>query len=491
MATGARKLAGGSIWAYGGQLVSILLQMIYAGLTSRLLPKSVFGTYAVATLIASLIAILSVSGLGQSVARSEMLERSLLRALATLALITGTIAFALITPIANLWAAAWGNHAAVQSIALVGVSALAAPSVGLLSGLLRREGRFRTLAIDTTVGTALALAISAVLVWRLRTPWALILAPVLTQWLTYLLYMGSTAFRYTPGRVNRAALSHLSFSWRVSVANLMAYGIENIPRFAVSRALGAAQLGSWNRADVLTTNPFDRLQTAVMQTLYPEFRHGRFSEDRRKLAWSEILTVIAWITVPASFLLAGILPVLIPVVLGGRWVSVTNLAVVLALAAGFRGMAVQLSSALEAVARFRWIWSVHGILLTVQLGTSLLVFETRSVWPAIIAQIVVPATRHGLHLMLCWRRSMIDGPSLLRGYSEAFAFAVPCFGIPVLERMILVHLNVSSGMQLIPLAMTIILGGLVAFRFRNQLQVMRIAAKHGLVPARRVATHRA
>ncbi|TWD48164.1 O-antigen/teichoic acid export membrane protein [Arthrobacter sp. AG367] len=479
MTSTARSVAAGSAWTYGAQLVSMALQLAYAAVTSRIVGAESFGIYSVAVLVANLVAILSAAGLGQSIARSLHEPEKTIRGLASVAAGYGLIAAVFIAPLSHFWASLWGNTEAALSIQLVGLSAALAPSVGLLSGFLRRQRKFRVLAVSTAASTALALLVSGLLVWIFRTPEALISAPVLTQLFTYVAYQTACRGTAFPGRVSRNVLHHLSFGWRVSVANLLAYGIENVGRFAVSRAVGQTSLGLWNRADVVTTGPFDRLQAAMSQALYPELARAQEDSGRQRRVWTDVLVVVAWISLPASAFLAGAVPSLIPLLLGPDWDAVVPICMVLALAAGFRGSSIQLASALEAAGYFKWIWVTHAFLLSIQIGCAAAVFLWLQPFPAILGMLIIPIARHILQGWLCSRRAILDGKRLISNYGHIILASGLCgafsFGVSVLA--IEIKAGVLASGALFGLAAAMVLIG--AYVLRKKLSVWDIASRYG------------
>ncbi|MDQ0100644.1 O-antigen/teichoic acid export membrane protein [Paenarthrobacter nicotinovorans] len=480
MVVTAKAVASGSMWSYGAQVASIVMQFAYAAVTSRMVGPDVFGIYSVAVLVANLIAILSAAGLGQSIARSAHALDGTIRGLATISFGYGVAAVLLISPLAPAWATLWGNPQAINSIMLVGLSAVFAPSVGLLSGLLRRRRQFRQVAISTVIASSLALISSAGLVAIFRSPEALIAAPALTQVFTYFALQASLRWKALPGVVGRDVIDHLSFGWRVSVANLLAYGIENVGRWAVSRAVGQSALGFWNRADVITTVPFDRLQGAMMQALYPELGKDRENTERVRRVWTDVLIVVGWISIPASAFLAGAIPSLVPIVFGPDWNDIIGIAVILSFAAGFRGVSVQLASALEAAGRFGWIWASHGVLLAVQICGAIGVSVTGSLWYAIFGMLAVPLIRHAMQVTLCASRGILDSMRLLRGYIVILLLSAVCWSLAYSASVFALSLDANPWICVAVLGLALAIVALLTFAFRKSIPIFALIRQYGL-----------
>ena len=423
-----RAIGAGGAWLLLAQVGGLVAQFIYTAITARLMDPADFAIYAIAIIIANLVAIFSVAGLGQSVARLETLDKPLLRSLSTISFVVGIFAMVVIVIPAPLWAGLWRNSEATPAIALVGATAFFAPAVGLISGYMRRVGRFRTLAIVQLVSTVLSFGVSLLMVLIWRSPLALVAAAVLLQWFSLIGLSIATRARMLPGKLDWAkSAPHLAFSWRVTAANIMSFALENVPRLLVSRYSGPTPLGLWNRADVVATVPFDRVNTALSQALYPEYRHDLLTTDRISRRWPDMLAVAAWMSVPASALVAGAAPALVPFLLGEGWVASVPFVTVLALASAGRGVSMQLASALEAIGRFRWIWISQSVLLAALFPVVALMVITADVWIAISFALIFPILRHVIQLVFCFRERLFSPRAILEAYWQPIFAGVLLF----------------------------------------------------------------
>ena len=98
------------------------MQVGYAAITSRLLPPSAFGAYAVALSGVGFIGMLGGSSLGQAAARRDHDSVHLDRSLVTLALIVGSSTALLAILLAPFWGRLWGVPAAqVTQVLALGI----------------------------------------------------------------------------------------------------------------------------------------------------------------------------------------------------------------------------------------------------------------------------------------------------------------------------------------------------------------------------------
>lgn len=422
----ARRLVAGAAWTYGAQVLTMVVQFAYAAVTARLLTPADFGAYAVALSVSALVVLVANGGLGQAVSRSDDLPPERSRALSSYGLLLGIGASALLLVTAEAWAALWRVPEAASLIRLLAVAAFAAPWISLGGGLLRRQGRFRTLASIVLTSNIVGMSIGVVGVWVWRSPSALLLSPLIAQvslaTAGFLLNRGALVARGVPS----GAASEVAFSGRFILASIPAYVNGNIGKIAVSAFLGGSTLGQWNRADVVTTVPFIQVQNALVQAVYPEFRHQRNRPDAARTAWSDLLVMAAWIGLPAASVAAVLVPRLVPVLFGEGWEIAQSMAVALAVVGGLQLVTVVLSSGIEALGLFRWVWATQGLAFTVYFAGAFGVLITDEWWPIMVGLILAQLGQHLLQVVLASRRGYLDSRTLLRGYGGALLFSAGC-----------------------------------------------------------------
>ncbi|MFD3811650.1 oligosaccharide flippase family protein [Rhodococcus sp. NPDC058639] len=419
--TGVKPLATGIAWSYGAQVLTAIAQFLYAAVTSRLIAPDGFGAYAIALVVSGLITLVANGGLGQSVARMQILDQSRLEGLATYALILGFIAAVVLFFTAQFWAGIWGDGSAAAPIKWLAISALLAPHIGLTSGLMRRLGHFKHFAVCTFITNIVGMVFGLVVLISTGSPVALIAAPIIAQLTLWLALTHMTERKLVRFGAPARARDDISFSWGVTLASVLSYTANNLGKWSVSRWVGAAALGQWNRSDVVTAVPFYQLQTAITQVVYPEFRHDRGDTNRAKRAWPDLLILVAWVTVPAGAVGSIILPYLVPVLFGPGWELAASLTAALSLICGVQVVTTVLGSAVEALGKFKWIWASQVLMIGIQIVAVAATILRHSVWPAVIATGVLAVARQAWYVWLCGRSGYIDVPRLLSGYLRVVA----------------------------------------------------------------------
>jgi O-antigen/teichoic acid export membrane protein len=222
-----------------------------------------------------------------------------------------------------------------------------------------------------------------------------------------------------PGRLSKAALGHLKFGSKVTVANLIMYANGFVPFLALGRSLGADALGNWNRATTVSQVPVEMVQQAMTQALYPEFRHDITDSERAQKVWPDLLAITAWFAFPLAALLAAALPWLMPFLLGDGWESATRLAPWLAVIAGAGVPVTVLGMALEATSRFRSIWPslIFGLVVATIAGG--LTIALKSPVPILVGAFLGNCLRHGMQLRNAHRARLLNARDVIARYATA------------------------------------------------------------------------
>lgn len=468
---------------YGAQLATITAQLIYAAITSRFVSDTGFGAYAIALTVSSVIGLFANGGLGQTVARMQTLDRDTLRSLLTFAVILGLFAAGLLLATAEFWAWLWGASDAATPIRWCAVGAFVAPGLGLSTGLLLREGRFRSLAIATLVTNIFGFALGAIVVLAFRSG-----ASLLASALTAQVALAITVFVLSRGRLLgltslRAARAHLMFSWQVTAQNLGSWLSGSVGSWTISRVFAPAILGQWNRGDVLTTIPFQQVQNAMVQAVYPEFRHDIDGPTRARHVWPDLLGLVAWLALPLAGAAAVVAPALIPVLFGAGWGLAATFSSALSVIAATRMVRVLLGTAVEALGRYIWMWAGIAIEFAFVAGGALGAGVAHNFWLVLLGIGAGIVAAHIAHILLCWRAGYLDARVLLGHYAGALAGGLAAAGI---SWLIVVAITQAQAMPFIvilaAIALLVVVGG--AWQWGHLLPPVRLAKKYGLLPRR-------
>lgn len=480
MNTGRRAL-GGAAWSYSSQVVVVCAQFAYAAVTSRILDDHAFGAYAIALSVTALVTLLATGGLGQAVARMHSIEPVKIRALSSYAILIGTLGAIANFAMAPLWGVVWGSPASVVPIQWFSLAALLAPMLGLWTGLAQRLGKFRQLAIITLSSNLVGMSVGLLVVLNLNDAVSLLIFPLIAQFGSVIGSMTLGGRRLWGLASIRHARTEVSFSKRLIISNLLSYGVGNVPRIAASRFLGTAVLGQFNRAEVLSSVPFQQLQASIIAALYPEFRHDIESPKRAHSVWTDLLVLTVWLLIPFGAFAAVFAPMVVPFLFGSGWDLAAQFAGLLCIAGSMQVVSTLLASAVEALGRFKWVWGTQIALLAFQGAAVAVMFYTSNPlvlpWSLIATNIV----RHLIHVSLCIRRGYLDGSRLAKQYLIVAAVSAGVFSIFWLAAIGTSILAWSTAASIAAVVGCAIATLIVAWLLRRSLPPLRIATSYGLL----------
>ncbi|MGY3564828.1 O-antigen/teichoic acid export membrane protein [Sinomonas sp. RB5] len=471
------RIFTGAAWTYASQLATVIIQFAYAAVTSRAVSPEGFGQYAIGLTVVGLVSLLSSGGLGQSIARMQVIEAQRVKSLVTYALMLGCVGSMFLYLTAGLWATIWGSQSAVHPLELLAISSFISPLLGLANGLMTRLGKFRKLAVVTLVSNIGGMLFGALAVVTLHSSTSLVVSPITAQLLALIgcllstdrLLLGFGRLGHTKG--------DLSYSWRVIATSVLTYFSGNIVKFAMARAIAPATLGHWNRAEAITLVPLQQLQSAIISAVFPEFRHDVDNATRARTVWTDLFTIVAWFALPISACGAVVIPSLLPIIFGSQWHEAALLAAPLSLAGGIQILATLLASAIGALARFRWLWSTELILIVLQAITALSVFFFHEVWIASSALVLAYLTRHLWQLHLAGKEGYLALGKLFRQYLLAALFAMVMSSASGLEIWVISIAETPFTVALAVMIPTAFIGG--CYLVRNLLPPVLLARKYG------------
>ncbi|WP_409331722.1 oligosaccharide flippase family protein [Trujillonella humicola] len=476
----AKVVAKGALWNYAAQIATVIVQVAYAAVTSRLVGAEAFGVFGAAVTSAALINLLATAGLPQIVGRMQTLHESRLRGLLIYAGGVGIIAAVVLILTAPGWARLWGLPDVAGMVRLLAITSFLAPLFALGTGLLLRLGRFRVLAVVTFFGNAAGMAVGVVVVAVTRWAASLAIAAIVAQFIIVVTTLGIARDGFRGRTTFGTVLRDVKFSGKTAFSGVLSYTAGNVGKIGVSQAFGPVALGNWNRAEALTTTPFYQLQAALIQAVYPEFRHDIGGHSRTARVWSDLIGVIAWICLPLGAAVAVVSPVAIPLVLGEGWEQAGRFAPWLAMIGGIQAVVFLLVSGLEALGRFRWVWTGHAIAIVVNVIGAVLAVSLGTPTYFLVGILAGLLGMHVFHVVMCVRAGLVEAKRVATHYLGVAAFA----GVVALTCVFVIRIPAlldSAPWSVVGGAALLVLGSTALWHRRRVLPPLVLARSYGLV----------
>jgi len=286
---------------------------------TRLLSPESFGTVAVALTILPLTYALADLGFSTYIMQVERIGERTLDTAFWFTTVTGLILAGGLVGLAPV-AAAMFHRADVASV-IRGV----APAIGLVTlttvpmALLRRQMRFRALAVQSVLGGIVGQVVAVVLALTGFGVWALVGQTIAGQVVVSALAWSAARWRPGFGMSLTEFRAMASFGTKVVGVELVATVRGLIENAVIAGALGVTGLGYLSIAQRLTQVMQDVTAAAILPVSTVLFARVRDAQDRLRHAYLRALTFSYAVIVPAMVFLVITAPSLLPLLFGRAW----------------------------------------------------------------------------------------------------------------------------------------------------------------------------
>lgn len=452
------RALGGLGWSFGSTVASFALQLGHAAIMARLLAPTDFGIIALANAFLRFGGFLSQIGVGHALVQANVLSSSAIRtAHTTTVLLAAALAgiFMLTAPLAG---GVTGSPMVVPVIQVLALN-LVVTGFGVTSmSLLRRTMRFRALAIIEFgsyalgyVAIGVSLAASGVGVWSL-------VAAVLCQ--SMIQSAGAIAIvrhSATP-QLDPTELRRLyGFGARFSLVQVIAAVRGAMTNAMVGRFAGIDMLGLFDRAKLIGTLPFEKVETSITKVLFPVM--SRAKNDTRLLQRLFTLhgALIATFVLPAMVGLALNSDIVVLILLGEQWTGVAGLLPFITVGVAFgllSHVARVLADALALLNRRILLDTV----LTVVLFVALLVGARAGVVGMAAAVALVHALQYFLYQRLITKHLAVHSVTYVRSILPGIIGSTAVGAVLLTSRLLMSELPLAD---FITLAVQILFGMIV------------------------------
>ncbi|KAA9135535.1 lipopolysaccharide biosynthesis protein [Microbacterium caowuchunii] len=306
-------------WSVSQKWVIRITGLLTVAILTRLLSPADFGVVAVALTLLPLVQVLSDLGFSAYLVQADRIDRRMLSTAFWFSagmgvLLSGGMVLAAV-PVSRVL-----QLPEVEPvIQAFGVATLSVTLGSVPVALMRRELRFRALAVQAVVAGAIGQAIAIALALAGFGVWALVAQTVVFQLITTILAFWATrwhpAFAFSRADLSRMAL----FGGKVVSVELVTIGRLWAENAIVVSLLGPTGLGYLNIAQRLVQTAQDLSTSALVPVSVVVFARVRDAADRLRAGYLRAQGISYAIVAPIMVLLAVGTPWLLPLMFGPQW----------------------------------------------------------------------------------------------------------------------------------------------------------------------------
>lgn len=323
----------GAKWVFIGNTGSQLINFALGLILARLLLPAEFGMVATILIFTSLAGFVAGGGMGQAIVRAREASKRDYDLLFTLQLLIGMTIVGIFFALAPWFGRWYGNPLYADLLRVAALSFLVRPFFNVPSNMLHREMRFKAKTAVQLVNLVFYNGIALSLAYLGHGPWSLILAGLFGSIAGALQF--SWYARWRPGLCFDFARAGelMRYGVLASSNNIVCYIRSQLPTFILSRSLGAAGVGLYNKAESLAARPHGFITGSVYDVVFRALAKEQDNLDKCRYLFFRSLTLVAVYALPFYVGFLWLAKPLVVTLFGQRWADSAAPLMILSLAA--------------------------------------------------------------------------------------------------------------------------------------------------------------
>lgn len=298
-----------------------VIQFTQIAILARLLDSSAFGVVSMSAIFVTFCSIFGDLGFSNSIIHKQETDRKILSTIYSVNILLGIVMFAFIHLISPFIVAFYSEPRLEKVLTTTSIMFLFMYFGSVQSILLRKELRFKSIAIIDICGYGIGFPVTIFLAFNGYAELSLVYGGLTTHLVRTAMeiYLGREFFTPSFSFRIKEIKEHLKFgvfNLGESLVNLVQNNWDNI---IIGKILGAKYLGIYTLALQLGYYPVSKLNPLILQVAYPMIAKLKHDAIAFKNSYIKILDILSFLNYP---LLAGLyvtVESLVPLVYGPGW----------------------------------------------------------------------------------------------------------------------------------------------------------------------------
>lgn len=324
------KIATGVVWMVLAKLAERSLALVSMLILARALVPQDFGIVAMAMSFVALLEMLTAFGFDVALIQKQTKERGHWDTVWTFNVLLGLVIAALMIACAGLVADFFDEPRLVEVmwVLAIGPAVQGLQNVGLVA--FRTEMQFDREFRFLTTKKLFGFAVTVPLAFILDSYWALVIGQTFGR-------IAGTALSYwvhpyRPRLTLVAARDLFHFSKWMLVLNIIHFLKDRSATWVVGSMTGPAPLGAFTVSYELATMPSTQLVAPINRAVFPAYaRLAQQGVEPLRREYLSVIGMIVLLATPAVLGIAATAPLLVPVMLGPKWMEAVPLLSMLAI----------------------------------------------------------------------------------------------------------------------------------------------------------------
>ena len=346
-----KKVITSFYWLTGvtwlGQIFSWAVTLIVI----RLLTPEDYGLLSMATVLIGFLAILSELGLGAAIIQKKEITEDELKKIFGCVIVVGFFLCGAVWCVAPLVAKFFKEPRVIPVMGLLSFNFILLSFYFLPQSLLQRNINYKRVSIIDLTSIVCSSAVTLLLAWKSYGAWALVWGMICVHLVKAVLYNFDQNLRYYPVFSLRGIRSMLLFGGHISFSRMIWYFYSQADVVIAGRVFGKGQLGVYSVALQLVSIPLVKIGGIAHQLGLPAFSQIQDNLPAVQKNFLKITKVLNLVSFPLYLGVASVVDVVLPVLLGDKWIESIVFIQILCLVMPLRFLSTLFAPVVSAIGR--------------------------------------------------------------------------------------------------------------------------------------------
>jgi len=315
-----RTVRGGVV-TVGAQAAKFILYTISNAVLARLLTPAEFGLFAMVTVFTEFVNLFKDLGLSMATIQKEEINHQQVSTMFWINIAVSCLLMLIVAAISPFVAWFYDKPQLILLTIAVGCTFIFGGLVAQHTALMRRQMRFRILAIIEIVSLAMGIVAAIISALSGLSYWSLVIMTAV-RGIVYVVMVWSQS-PWRPGRPVRGSgvRPMLAFGGNITGSHVLGYFSRRSDNVIIGYALGEASLGFYTKAYGLLTLPMAQIISPLQSIMIPALSRLQDDPKQYRRFFLQMLSAILFIIIPLVTFLFVSADDIINIILGSQWTA--------------------------------------------------------------------------------------------------------------------------------------------------------------------------
>lgn len=329
------SIRSGAKWLLFGSIGNQVIQFAIGIVLARLLTPADFGLIVTVQIFTGLAGLIAGGGMGQALIREKAVDRLDLHAVFAAQFLIGAVIYTVFFITAPLIARTFGDPVYTDLIRISTIAFLLRPLINIPSVILRREMRFKEASIINVAAGLLTGVVGIALAWYGWGVWSLVVSGYVGSIATMVALSWTARYAPKPFFDLQRAQRFAAYGMKFSLNDIVSYAYFQAANLVMSRSMGPAAVGVYNKADSLVNIPFKTISGSLYEALFRGLSTVQDDLVESKRLYLRSIELLGVYTLPLYIGMSWLAEPFILGVYGPKWAEAVTPLAILALSGVF------------------------------------------------------------------------------------------------------------------------------------------------------------